>query len=133
MLTIILASCGCSNKNSPKAAPIACSACSAKGNNRAPANTGSNARGKWTPKGAKLPAQMSTKASLLGGGASSEDHLREAVILAVLIRNPLVLNDFYGQLERMTCSGADTTALRDALLRMEPKNDLEDALKAEMG
>ncbi|MGJ8612066.1 MAG: DNA primase, partial [Octadecabacter sp.] len=47
-------------------------------------------RGKWQPKGAKLPAQASTKASLLGGGASSEDHLREAVILAVLIRNPQI-------------------------------------------
>jgi len=90
-------------------------------------------RGKWTPKGAKLPAQMSTKASLLGGGPSSEDHLREAVILAVLIRNPQILMDFYSALERMVCSAPDITLLRDALLQIDADGDLEAALKDKIG
>ena len=105
------------------------------GNNRKAFNGGGTGqqRGKWLPKGAKLPAQMSTKASLLGGGPSSEDHLREAVILAVLIRNPLILNDFHGALERMICSGPDIAMLRDALLMVEPQVDLEAILAAEIG
>ena len=94
---------------------------------------GGQARGKWQPKGAKLPAQASTKASLLGGGPSSEDHLREAVILAVLIRNPQILHDFQSALERMICSGPDIVQLRDALLRMEPKDNFEEILIEEMG
>ncbi|MEN8918683.1 MAG: DNA primase [Octadecabacter sp.] len=102
------------------------------GNNRKQTN-GVQQRSTWTPKGAKLPAQMSTKASLLGGGSLSEDHLREAVILAVLIRNPKILNDFYGALERMICSGPDIATLRDALLRVEPQDDVEAALNSEVG
>lgn len=94
---------------------------------------GGGQRGKWQPKGAKLPAQASTKASLLGGGASSEDHLREAVILAVLIRNPQILHDFQSALERMVCSGPDIAQVRDALLRMEPIDNFEDSLIAEIG
>ena len=102
--------------------------------NRKPAaGAGQQQRGKWLPKGAKLPAQSSTKASLLGGGPSSEDHLREAVILAVLIRNPLILHDFHGALERMVCSGPDTNLLRDALLNIEPSGDLETHLIAQIG
>ncbi|AGI67154.1 putative DNA primase [Octadecabacter antarcticus 307] len=105
------------------------------GNNRKAFGGGSTGqqRGKWLPKGAKLPAQMSTKASLLGGGPSSEDHLREAVILAVLIRNPLILVDFNGALERMICSGPDIAMLRDALLKVDPQADLEAVLSAEIG
>jgi len=101
-------------------------------NNRKPASGGQQ-RSTWTPKGAKLPAQMSTKTSLLGGGASSEDHLREAVILAVLIRNPKILNDFYGALERMLCSGPDIALLRDALLKVEPQDNVEALLNNDLG
>ncbi len=92
------------------------------------------ARGtKWLPKGAKLPAQGSTKASLLAGGGVPEDLLREAVILAVLIRNPLVLNDFHGALERMMCSAPDTTTVRAALLRLDAHEGLEAAMRTEIG
>ena len=104
------------------------------GNNRK-ANSGGagHQRGKWLPKGTKLPAQMSTKASLLGGGPSSEDHLREAVILAVLIRNPLILIEFHSSLERMICSGPDMAMMRDALLKVEPQVNFEAILTAEIG
>lgn len=108
--------------------------------NRKPSfpNAGGNfgkggSRGKWTPKGAKLPAQMSTKASLLAGGTSSEDHLREAVILAVLIRNPQILQDFYSALERMICTAPDTAMLRDALLRLDDGADVRAMLVEQIG
>lgn len=94
---------------------------------------GSGGGRKWQPKGAKLPAQTSTKASALAGGTMQEDHLREAVILAVLIRNPFILNDFYSTLERMQCSHPDTAMLRDGLLRMEPGEGLQDALINDIG
>jgi DNA primase len=100
---------------------------------RKPAPQDGGARAKWFPKGAKLPAQTSTKASALAGGAMQEDYLREAVILAVLIRNPLILDDFYSSLERMRCSHAETGALREALLRCEAEDGLEEALIADIG
>jgi len=90
-------------------------------------------RAKWLPKGAKLPAQTSTKASMLAGGMVNEDHLREAVIMAVLVRNPLILNDFHSALERMNCSSPGTMRLRDALLRADAGLTLEAALMAEIG
>lgn len=93
----------------------------------------SGTKAKWLPKGAKLPAQSSTKASMLAGAGVQEDHLRESVILAVLIRNPLILNDFYGALERMGCSKPDTSLLRDALLRIDAGADFEAILTGEIG
>lgn len=95
--------------------------------------TGSQQRGTWTPKGAKLPAQSSTKASMLAGAGQSDEYLRESVILAVLIRNPLILNDFYGALERMRCSNPDTDILREALLMMDDGEGLQDRLIAHVG
>jgi len=62
-----------------------------------------------------------------------EDYLREAVILAVVIRNPLILNEFYSALERMRCSHMETAALREALLRCEGEDGLEEALIADIG
>jgi len=63
----------------------------------------------------------------------SEDHLRESVILAVLIRNPMILSDFYSALERMKCSGPETGKMRDALLGMDASPDLEAALATQIG
>jgi len=76
---------------------------------------------------------LTTKTSLLAGTGGSEDHLREAVIMAVLIRNPLILGDFYSALERMNCSYPDTQALRQALLRAEPSEGLAQALAEDLG
>jgi DNA primase len=87
----------------------------------------------WTPKGAKLPAQTSTKASALAGGTMHEDQLREAVILAILIKNPLIMNDFYSALERMRCSSPDTNQVRDAVLRMDVGDSLEAQITDEIG
>ncbi len=101
--------------------------------NRRPAQTDGGPRRPWTPKGAKLPAQPSTKSSALAAGAVHEEVLREAVILAVMIRNPLILDEFYSALERMRCSHPDNGLIREGLLKMEPTTGLEQALGAEIG
>ncbi|PVA06875.1 DNA primase [Thalassorhabdomicrobium marinisediminis] len=90
-------------------------------------------RPQWVPKGAKPTALASTKTSLLVASDVSEDHLREAVILAVLIRNPLILDDFYSALERMRCSGADNSAICAALLRHDSGDGLETRLAEDIG
>ena len=94
---------------------------------------GGQRQNNWTPKGAKLPAQASTKASALAGGTLMEDHLHEAVIVAVLIRNPLILNDFYGALERMQCSSHDVAVIRDALLEQDGDADMENRIGEQIG
>ena len=94
---------------------------------------GGQRQNNWTPKGAKLPAQASTKASALAGGTLMEDHLHEAVIVAVLIRNPLILNDFYSALERMQCSSHDVAVIRDALLEQDGDADMENRIGEQIG
>ena len=89
-----------------------------------------NGKGKWQPKGVPHSA---TKTSLLAVGSGSEDHLREAVILATLISNPLILDDFHGALEAMNCGGADNSRLRDALLQMDAGPDLRAKIEAQIG
>ena len=103
------------------------------GASRGGGSGGPTARGKWLPKGAKLPAQASTKASMLAVAGVPEDHLREAVILATLIRNPLILNEFYSALEGMRCSSPDASQLREAVLAMDAQEGLEDALATQIG
>lgn len=58
-----------------------------------------------------------TRASILASGTDGEDRLREAVILAVLLRNPAVIEEFEGEIERMECRDPDHAALREAILR----------------
>ena len=100
-------------------------------NQAAPGRTG------WQPRGAPRPparATESTKASVLAMGQGTEDHLREAVILAVLINTPAVLPEFEGELERMDCAEVTHSALRDGLLRhSHDGSDLKAALEAEIG
>ncbi|WP_439141902.1 DNA primase [Pseudooctadecabacter sp.] len=103
------------------------------GTKRDTSGGGGARRTPWLPKGAKLPAQVSTKASALAGGALLEDHLREAVIVAVLVRNPLILNDFYSALERMQCSTPEIDQLRTALLRHDADVSLADKIIADIG
>ncbi|SLN22613.1 DNA primase [Pseudooctadecabacter jejudonensis] len=87
----------------------------------------------WHPKGAKLPAQASTKTSALAAGAMVEDHLREAVIVAVLLRNPLIVNEFYGALERMACSTPDIDRVRMAILKCDADAALPEHVAEEIG
>ena len=62
-----------------------------------------------------LPA---TRSSLLGraGGPEAEDHLREAMILAICITHPAVVHKFESQIERLVTTSPGHEALRQALL-----------------
>ncbi|EAR49760.1 DNA primase [Oceanicola granulosus HTCC2516] len=86
-------------------------------------------------KGKNAPAQAraGTRASMLATGTLSEDHLREAVILAVLICNPAVLHDFLGELEGLHFTDRTHGALAHALLIAPPDADLRPYLAERLG
>ena len=76
------------------------------------------------------------KTSLLASaGAATEDHLREAVILASVIATPEVIARFETQLETMDCSDPDHARLRDLILRHggDAEEPLRDRIHRELG
>ncbi|MEM7720649.1 MAG: DNA primase, partial [Pseudomonadota bacterium] len=78
------------------------------------ASQGRGARS-WT---APQTAMPSTKSSALAtGDGRVTDHLREAVILAVLAGTPDVAEDFETGLESLSCTDPDHAVLRDLILR----------------
>ncbi|WP_299368349.1 DNA primase [uncultured Tateyamaria sp.] len=83
--------------------------------------SGGGAKRAWQPgRGWQAPptAMPSTKSSALAaGGDRVADHLREAVILAVLICTPDVAEEFESGLESLPCTDADHRTIRDAILR----------------
>ena len=88
-------------------------------------------RAKFQPgfrKGGFDPAPLaSTKSSMLvAAGDGADGRLREAVILASLIRTPELLLEFDSQLERMECSDFERTQIRDLLLDCCDTNQLGD-------
>lgn len=88
-------------------------------------------RAKFQPgfrKGGFDPAPLaSTKSSMLvAAGEGADGRLREAVILASLIRTPELLLEFDTQLERMECSDFERTQIRDLLLDCCDTNQLGD-------
>ena len=87
----------------------------------------------WTP---KPVVQSHTKASMLAAAQGGvEQQLREAVVLAVALTTPEVLEDFDYEIERMDCRHMDNARLRDALLRFanspDPKADIAATLGPE--
>ncbi|MFY0681359.1 MAG: DNA primase [Thalassovita sp.] len=91
-------------------------------------------------KGGFKPRQQShlatTKNSMLvAAGDGVDHHLREAVILASLIRAPSLVVEFETQLERMDCVDHDWSVLRDLLLGhlYQPETDLEAHIVNTMG
>jgi DNA primase len=84
----------------------------------------------YQPPQAATPA---AKASRLGAGALSEDHLREAVILGTLIANPAIIPDFVAELERFDTESGDHERLRMAILRLGMRDDLRTAIDTEFG
>jgi len=70
-------------------------------------------KGRFQPPAVALAA---TRASILGTGHAPEDTLREAVILAALIRFPALVARFETSLERMDPSTEDHIRLRNLLL-----------------
>lgn len=82
------------------------------------------------------PPTAGTRASVLVSGGGVEDRVREAVVLAVLLRNPDLIEEFEGEIERMECREPDHAALRDAILRRAGATDpavLEAEIGAELG
>ncbi|MEP2920049.1 MAG: DNA primase [Sulfitobacter sp.] len=89
----------------------------------ASAGNGGQKRKAWggQPWGNKAPQGPSAgaKSSVLAtaGDAAAVDHLREAVILAVCINCPDVVEPFETGLENMPCRGGDHAELRNLVLR----------------
>ncbi|MBR9842370.1 MAG: DNA primase [Rhodobacteraceae bacterium] len=97
------------------------------------ATGGKGAFKNWT---SKPVVQSHTKASMLAAAQGAvEQQLREAVVLAVALTTPEVLDDFDYEIERMECRAVDMARLRDALLRFanspDPKAEIEAALGPE--
>jgi DNA primase len=90
-------------------------------------------KGKWTP---VEPVRAVTKTSLLvTSDEKAYGELREAVILAVLILTPEVLDEFESRIETLPCTGRDHARLRDLLLRHGETGaeSLHEYIAAEMG
>jgi DNA primase len=89
----------------------------------------------WTPraKGQRVEVDAqplsSTRASaLVRGDEATDESLREAVILAILIVHPTLIPHFESDLERLDLTSDDHRTLRTTLLST-PVADLPDALK----
>jgi DNA primase len=92
---------------------------------------------RWDLFGGRKPAQRRVtvapaKASRLAQGAA-EDTLREAAILATVIRNPMILHEFEAELDRLECADATHLALRDAIMTAQDPDDLAAAIVAKLG
>lgn len=75
----------------------------------------------------------SSKTSVLGAGATTQEHLREAVILATMIVAPTVAVEFADALERIDCHDPGHRDLQAAILRHLGAGDLKTAISADLG
>jgi DNA primase len=96
------------------------------------------AGGPWDKRGGRgkraEPVRPDTRASILAGsGTRTEEYLREAVILATLVLNPAILEQFESDLERLEFGETGHRILRDCLLRIGPCEDLRDRVIADVG
>jgi len=64
------------------------------------------------------PVQTTRASYLVASDDRAQDHMREAVILAVLIATPDIVPDFEDGLLRMACDDPEHARLRDLLLRI---------------
>ena len=83
-----------------------------------PGRNGRDGRFAKQPLGPVAP-MPATRSSLLAGasGPVAEDHLSEAIILAICVTHPATILDFESQLERVTMAGPGHDALRHVLLQ----------------
>lgn len=83
----------------------------------------------WRKPAAPVPVTSTRNSALVVAGDGVQDRLREAVILATLIRNPAIILEFESGIEAMDCVDQDHAFLRDLLLRAAydgPRATLED-------
>lgn len=71
----------------------------------------------WRKPATPIPVSSTRKSALVASGEHVEDRLREAVILATLIRTPSIILEFETEIETMECIDADHGLIRDLLLR----------------
>ncbi|MFV2002208.1 MAG: DNA primase, partial [Paracoccaceae bacterium] len=77
-----------------------------------------NNRRNWgAARGAAPMAQPATRGSYLASGTAQQEYLREAVILAVLLANPEIIETFESELDRLQMSNGDHATIRAAILR----------------
>ena len=97
---------------------------------RGGASGGYSGKGRWQP---PVPVRASTKTShLVSSGDAGPVELREAVILATLLRNPAILPECETALENLECRAPLHADLRHALLLCLAEPDPETALAAQI-
>ena len=90
----------------------------------------------WRKPAAPVPVSSTRNSILVAAGDGAQDRVREAVILATLIRAPSIILEFESELETMDCVDPDHSTLRDLLLRAAhegPNEQLEDWIADMMG
>ncbi len=88
-------------------------------------------KGKWAP---TPQVQTNTRASMLAASHGAVEHrLREAVVLAVTLSTPEVLDDFEYEIETMECLDEGNALLRDTLLRYAHNPDPRAAIEHALG
>ena len=90
----------------------------------------------WRKPAAPVPVSSTRNSILVAAGDGAQDRVREAVILATLIRAPSIILEFESELETMDCVDPDHSTLRDLLLRAAhegPSEQLEDWIADMMG
>jgi DNA primase len=90
----------------------------------------------WRKPQTPVPVSTTRNSALVAAGDEVQDRLREAVILATLIRNPSIILEFEAGLETMECVDRDHAMMRDLLLRAAydgPHQDLEHWMADVMG
>ena len=82
----------------------------------------------WRRAQVQAMPSAATRGSALAGAAEMEDQLREAVILAVLVRHGALVAEFEGELEDMHVSTPEAEAVRAALLKTggAPQGEISD-------
>ncbi|MBO9396204.1 DNA primase [Shimia sp. R9_1] len=90
-------------------------------------------RGRWN---AQPTVQARTKVSMLAASEGAvEQRVREAVVLAVALMTPEMLDDFEYEIESMDCLDQDNARMRDALMQFantpDPRANIEGYLGPE--
>ncbi|WP_420568083.1 DNA primase [Thalassovita sp.] len=90
----------------------------------------------WRKPQTPVPTSTTRNSALAAAGDDVPNRLREAVILATLIRAPSIILEFEAGLEAMVCGDPDHAMIRDLLLRAAhdgQQNDLEHWMADIMG
>ncbi len=93
--------------------------------------TGRGARGKGGAPAPLAPLSTTRGSILAGAEEGAGERLREAVILAILIRHPRLIHRFEGEIDRLDLHGHGHERLRDALLRHADAADPAEKIAAE--